>query len=63
MAMLSASGVNVFTRVSAMTAFVFLRCWMSPAWRCEKNSMGMRSTCHMNVDDPMTAILPLIFSE
>ena len=63
MIVFSASGVKVFTRVPAMDAFVPCRCRISPASRCEKNSIGIRRTFHMKVLLPSTAILPLIFSE
>ena len=36
---------------------------MSPAMRWEKNSIGMRSTCHKNVVLPITASLPFMRSE
>ena len=57
------NGAKVFTKVPAMEAFIPARDWISPASLWEKNSMGSRSTFHMYVVLPMTAILPLIRSE
>ena len=63
MTVLSSNGAKVFTSVPAMEALVPARAWMSPASRWEKNSMGSRSTFHMYVVLPITAILPLIRRE
>ena len=47
MKLLMVKGAKVVTIWLAIISFEFLRCWMSPAMRCVKNSMGRRRTFHM----------------
>ena len=63
MAVLIAMGASVWIREFAIVAFMPARSWMSPANRCEKNSMGRCMTFHMYVALLTTPILPLIRSE
>ena len=54
----NAAGATAEMSVEAIVALVAWRDAMSPAMRCEKNSMGRRSTCHMKVALPTMANLP-----
>ena len=63
MTVLRSRGAKVFISVLAIVELRVRRFWISPAWRCEKKSIGSRSTFHMKDVEPITAILPLILSE
>ena len=58
MTALISNGASVPTTLWAMPALVAARETMSPAMRCEKNSMGRWSTFHMKLALDETAILP-----
>ncbi len=58
MAASSASGANVSISVFATAALSSCLCWISPAMRCEKNSIGICSTCHRKELLPVTASFP-----
>ena len=47
MAVLITRGAIVFTICPAIMALEDFRCWISPAMRWEKNSMGRCSTFHI----------------
>ena len=51
-------GARVLMSVEAMLWLLLLRAAMSPAMRWEKNSTGIRSTCHMNSAFALIASLP-----
>ena len=53
----------MFTRLPAIEALEPCLCCISPAILCEKNSIGMRSTFHINAELPVTASLPLILRD
>ena len=59
----SKSGANVSTKLEAIDAFELCRPCISPAIRWEKKSMGILSTCHINVLLPTMESLPFILSE
>ena len=58
MAVWITSGATRLTILCATDAFVFWRDWISPAIRCEKNSIGSRSTFQMYEVLPTAAIFP-----
>ena len=58
----SSTGASCWISVAAMPSLEFCRAAMSPAIRCEKNSMGRRSTCHKKVEFATMANLPCSFS-
>ena len=53
----------MLTRLLAIVPLEFCRPCISPAIRCEKNSIGIRSIFHINVLLPTTASLPFIRRE
>ena len=58
----STVGASVFIRVFAMVWLVCFLTDISPICLWEKNSAGMRRTCHMNCASARMASLPSIFT-